>query len=210
MQRQMVTLDYQKRKQLYDRVQQLIAENLPFIFLATPNVLSGAKSQVGNFHPAVLDHYTLWNADQLYCARNPRAWKEPASVSGTAAKLQHEGCASWTDERLVAECLNGTEQAWSALIDKYKNLIYSIPIKLGMHDDAADIFQAVCLDLLSDLPKLREPRALPKWLIADLLSQCLQYKRKADKHQSLTDDHGEELSPCGQTDSASGQYPRRT
>ena len=66
MQQQMITLDYQKRKRSYDRVQQLIAENLPFIFLATPNVLSGAKSQVGNFQPAVLDHYTLWNADQLY------------------------------------------------------------------------------------------------------------------------------------------------
>jgi peptide/nickel transport system substrate-binding protein len=66
MQQQMITLNYEKRKRLYDRVQQLISENLPFIFLATPNVLTGAKSQVGNFHPAVLDHYTLWNADQLY------------------------------------------------------------------------------------------------------------------------------------------------
>jgi len=66
MQQQMITLNYQKRKQLYDRVQQLISENLPFIFLATPNVLAGAKAEVGNFHPAVLDHYTLWNADQLY------------------------------------------------------------------------------------------------------------------------------------------------
>jgi peptide/nickel transport system substrate-binding protein len=66
MQQQMITLDYQKRKRLYDRVQQLIAENLPFIFLATPNILVSAGPQVGNFHPAVLDHYTLWNADQLY------------------------------------------------------------------------------------------------------------------------------------------------
>jgi len=66
MQRQMVTTDYQKRKQLYDRVQQLIAENLPFIFLATPDVLVGAKREVGNFHPALLDPYTLWNADELY------------------------------------------------------------------------------------------------------------------------------------------------
>lgn len=66
MQQQMVTLDYAKRKQLYDRVQQLIAENLPFIFLATPNILVGADSRVGNFHPAVLDPYTLWNADELY------------------------------------------------------------------------------------------------------------------------------------------------
>lgn len=66
MNEQMVTLDYGKRKKLYDRVQQIIAEHLPFIFLATPNILAGAKAEVGNFQPAVLDHYTLWNADQLY------------------------------------------------------------------------------------------------------------------------------------------------
>ncbi|MGA2353402.1 MAG: ABC transporter substrate-binding protein [Terriglobales bacterium] len=66
MQQQMVTLDYAKRKQLYDRAQQLIADNLPFIFLGTPNILAGADSRVGNFHPAVLDPYTLWNADELY------------------------------------------------------------------------------------------------------------------------------------------------
>ena len=66
MQQQMVTLNYQKRKQLYDRAQELIAQNLPFIFLATPDVLVGAKTNVGNFQPAVIDHYTLWNADDLY------------------------------------------------------------------------------------------------------------------------------------------------
>lgn len=66
MQQQMVTLDYAKRKQLYDRAQQLIAENLPFIFLGAPNILASASSRVGNFHPAVIDPYTLWNADELY------------------------------------------------------------------------------------------------------------------------------------------------
>ena len=66
MQQQMITLDYTKRKQIYDHVQLLIAEHLPFIFLATPNILAAADSRVGNFHPAVLDPYTLWNADELY------------------------------------------------------------------------------------------------------------------------------------------------
>ena len=66
MQQQMLTLDYAKRKQLYDRAQQLIAENLPFIFLGTANILSGASARVGNFHPAILDPYTLWNVDELY------------------------------------------------------------------------------------------------------------------------------------------------
>jgi len=66
MQEQMVTLDYGKRKQLYDRVQELISENVPFVFLAAPNILAGADARVGNFRPAVLDPYTLWNADELY------------------------------------------------------------------------------------------------------------------------------------------------
>jgi peptide/nickel transport system substrate-binding protein len=66
MQRQMVELDYNQRKRMYDRVQQIISENLPFIFLATPNTLAGADGRVGNFHPAVLDPNTLWNADELY------------------------------------------------------------------------------------------------------------------------------------------------
>jgi peptide/nickel transport system substrate-binding protein len=70
MHQQMVTLNYEKRKRLYDRVQQLISENVPFVFLATPDVLVGAKGQIGNFHPAVLDHYTLWNADELYLRQN--------------------------------------------------------------------------------------------------------------------------------------------
>jgi ABC-type transport system substrate-binding protein len=51
---------------LYDRVQQIISEQMPFIFLATPNILAGAKAEVGNFQPALLDHDTLWNADQIY------------------------------------------------------------------------------------------------------------------------------------------------
>jgi peptide/nickel transport system substrate-binding protein len=66
MNEQMVTLDYHKRKKMYDRVQQIVSEQLPFVFLATPNILAGAKAKVGNFQPALLEHYTLWNADQIY------------------------------------------------------------------------------------------------------------------------------------------------
>ncbi len=86
--------------------------------------------------------------------------------------------SSWPDARLVRECLDGSERAWSVLIDKYKNLIFSIPIKYGFSRDvAADIFQGVCLDLLTELPKLREPRALPKWLIQVTSHKCYHWRR---------------------------------
>ena len=70
MNEQMVTMDYKRRKQIYDRVQQLIAENLPLIFLATPDVLVGAKDEIGNFRPGVLEPYALWNIEELYFRRN--------------------------------------------------------------------------------------------------------------------------------------------
>jgi peptide/nickel transport system substrate-binding protein len=66
MQRQQVTLDPQERKRLYDRVQAIVSEQLPFVFLVAPHILVAARADLGNFKPAVLDHYTLWNVDQLY------------------------------------------------------------------------------------------------------------------------------------------------
>jgi RNA polymerase sigma factor (sigma-70 family) len=86
---------------------------------------------------------------------------------------------AWSCERLVCECCKGNQAAWSALIEKYKNLIFSIPIKFGLsREDAADICQAVCVDLLSDLPRLREPRALPKWLMQASYHKCLRFRRQ--------------------------------
>jgi RNA polymerase sigma factor (sigma-70 family) len=85
---------------------------------------------------------------------------------------------AWSDERLVRECRKGNQVAWSALIEKYKNLIFSIPIKFGLpREDAADIFQAVCVDLLSSLPKLREPKAIAKWLMQTSFHKCLRWKK---------------------------------
>jgi peptide/nickel transport system substrate-binding protein len=66
MRRQLTTIDPNARKRLYDKVQELVAQNLPFIFLISPNVLVGAEKGLGNFRPAVLDHHTLWNVEELY------------------------------------------------------------------------------------------------------------------------------------------------
>lgn len=111
----------------------------------------------------------------------------------TAAKAQLEPGRPSSDERLVALCLKGDQQAWADLIEKYKNLIYSIPMKLGMYDDAADIFQSVCLDLLSDLSKLREPKALPKWLMQVSYHKCLEHRSRAKKQIQLEDEDAERL-----------------
>jgi RNA polymerase sigma factor (sigma-70 family) len=83
-----------------------------------------------------------------------------------------------TDALLVEECIQGKETAWAALIDKYKNLIYSIPLRYRFsQDEAADIFQSVCMDLLAELPRLREPNALTGWLIQVTRNKCFHKKQ---------------------------------
>jgi RNA polymerase sigma factor (sigma-70 family) len=114
-------------------------------------------------------------------------------MTGTAAKQQKERKSSSSDERLIKACLKGDAEAWAALIDKYKNLIYSIPIKFGMHQDASDIFQVVCVDLMSELKNLREHRALPKWLMETCYHRCLQHRRQGGRLVELTPEHTEKL-----------------
>ncbi|HVH88867.1 MAG TPA: sigma-70 family RNA polymerase sigma factor, partial [Terriglobales bacterium] len=102
----------------------------------------------------------------------------------------------WSDERLVRECLAGNEEAWSALIDKYKKLIYSIPIKWNLpREDANDIFQSVCVDLYADLARLREPRALPKWLIQATLHKCARLRQQESRF--VDEDISDDLAPLG-------------
>ena len=87
------------------------------------------------------------------------------------------------DRELVAACLSGDEQAWSELIDRYNRLIFSIPLKQGLNrDEAADIFQAVCLDLVAELPRLRDPQALPAWLIQTTLHKVSKWRRRNDRY----------------------------
>lgn len=103
--------------------------------------------------------------------------------------------AGWSDERLVQECLAGSEEAWSVLIDKYKALIYSIPRRYGASpEDAADIFQSVCLELFSELRRLRQSGALRSWLITVTAHQAFHWSRKhrrqIERESARVDDEG--------------------
>jgi RNA polymerase sigma factor (sigma-70 family) len=103
--------------------------------------------------------------------------------------------STWNDEALVQACLAGEEAAWEALIHKYKRLIYSIPFRYGATpDDAADIFQAVCVELYQELPKLRKVESLRSWLMTVAARQSLRWKNRRARTQ------GEELSGHEESD----------
>ena len=65
MRAQASTLDANKRKQYFDRVQEIAWEQEPFVYLVTKNGLSAVSGSVQNAHPVVLRPQVFWNIDQL-------------------------------------------------------------------------------------------------------------------------------------------------
>ena len=86
---------------------------------SAPTCWPARRKDLANFQPAA--HRTLHSVEYrtaILARRQPGA----APVNQPSPE--------WSNTRLVAECLAGDERAWSALLDRYKNLIYSIPLAL--------------------------------------------------------------------------------
>ncbi len=66
MQTQASTLDLRRRKAAFDRVQEIVAEQAPMLFLIYEDALSAVSANVRNVEPATLRPHLFWNVDRLY------------------------------------------------------------------------------------------------------------------------------------------------
>jgi peptide/nickel transport system substrate-binding protein len=65
MNRQATVQEQAARKQAVDRVQQIVADQQPFIYLVYPNALIAASPRLDGVEPAVLSPALVWNVEQL-------------------------------------------------------------------------------------------------------------------------------------------------
>lgn len=66
MQAQASMLDPKKRKAAFDRVQEIVSEQAPMLFLVFPNTLTAVSGKLRNVEPAVFHPQLFWNIDRLY------------------------------------------------------------------------------------------------------------------------------------------------
>jgi len=86
---------------------------------------------------------------------------------------------TWPDEDLVRHCRSGSQAAWTALIEKYKKLVYSVPVKYQLPlEEAADVFQGVWIDLYRDLHRLERVAGLRSWLVTAAARRSLLHKKR--------------------------------
>ncbi len=89
-----------------------------------------------------------------------------------------------SDHALIAACVNGDQQAWMHLLNRYKRWIYAVTVRFGFDiEDRHDVFQAVCLETLKSLPSLRNASSLRYWILTISVRQCCAL-RKRKRHES--------------------------
>ena len=69
MQKQLGTLDEEERKRYFDEVQYIMSEQMPLIYLITPNIYEGLGNRWRNIDPP--DMGTLiWNMDEIWASQH--------------------------------------------------------------------------------------------------------------------------------------------
>jgi len=91
-----------------------------------------------------------------------------------------------SDTELVARCRSGDENAWRLVVRRYQNLVYSTALDVGLDaDDAGDVFQDVWLELHRSMRRIRNPEALPRWLM--VATRRLSYKVATRRRRLVAD-----------------------
>jgi RNA polymerase sigma factor (sigma-70 family) len=102
---------------------------------------------------------------------------------------------------LVAAALDGDHTSWNRLVERYTPLVLSIVRRHRLQgSDAEDVVQTVWLRLVEHLGGIRQPAALPGWIVTTARNECLHVIRTAK--QVAPTDLGEQGWPEGSGDPA--------
>jgi RNA polymerase sigma factor (sigma-70 family) len=83
---------------------------------------------------------------------------------------------------LVTRARDGDNRAWDELVDRYAPLVWTICRRFQLSPaDADDVGQCVWLRLIERLPRLREPAALPGWIVTTTNRECLRLLRTSGR-----------------------------
>lgn len=97
-----------------------------------------------------------------------------------------------SDEQLLAGCRRGDEGAWEALVLRYQRLIYAIPRRAGLDEDAAaEIFQDVFTTLLESIENIEQPSRLQAWLVTTAKRKTWRAVGRAKALRPFSSEEGE-------------------
>ena len=95
------------------------------------------------------------------------------------------------DNKIIAQILNGDQEAYAILVDKYKGPIYNLVYRMtGEHQDTDDLAQEIFVRTFASLKKYDINRIFFPWLYSIALNVLRNYqkKRKPKRYEVATAD----------------------
>ncbi len=102
-----------------------------------------------------------------------------------------------SDKQLLADCGRGDERAWELLVNRYQRLIYAIPRRAGLDEDAAaEVFQEVFTTLFQKLREIEQPERLHAWLVTTARRKTWRFitRNKTARQFAMDDDSEDEMA----------------
>lgn len=105
------------------------------------------------------------------------------------------------DIALFERCKEGSEDGWDRLVSRYENLVFSTALQTGLdRDSAVDVFQQVWVELHRSLLRIKDPHALPRWLI--VTTRRIAYRHAVVAGRWVNDVREDMVDPTPVADSA--------
>ncbi len=83
------------------------------------------------------------------------------------------------DQALIARARKGDQKAFEALVNKYKNLVYSIMIRMVRNpQEAEDLTQEAFMKAFHAIHAFNEEYAFSTWLMKIATNNCIDFLRK--------------------------------
>ena len=95
----------------------------------------------------------------------------------------------------IQRCLNGDADAYSILVDRYKDMVYNVAYRmLGDGDAAKDISQESFIAAYGGLKTFKKEAKFSSWLYSIVLNKCRDYLRQVKENIPIDDIS--DIKPC--------------
>jgi len=87
------------------------------------------------------------------------------------------------DDQIINAIKNGNTQAFSILVDRYKDLVYTLAIRMIKNrEEAEEVAQDTFIKVFKSLDKFKGDSKFSTWIYRVTYNTCLDNKKKNEKH----------------------------
>lgn len=100
------------------------------------------------------------------------------------------------EKELISEIRSGNTKAFSELVDRYKDLVFTLSIRmLGNREEAEEAAQDIFVKVYRSLPKFKGDSKISTWIYRIAYNSCLDRIKKMKRTRTQTDlDHLDQMA----------------